>query len=190
MLCNAPLHVPVDRVRFEVDSKQVNFRRSVMLSDANALDYGSGEITRVRMNRAGTAVVSEEMDVPLRSRGSSQLKITVDNGDNPPLTILGVQLLSVERRVYFDPQGNSSLRLYYGDPKLGSPVYDYPRFFKADAAAAQAELGPGAQNPEYRGRPDDRPWSERHQAVMWLAMLLAVAVLAVLAIRGLKAVSS
>ena len=40
------------------------------------------------------------------------------------------------------------------------------------------------------GRPDDRPWSERHKAVLWLAMLLAVIVLSALAIRGLEKVSS
>ena len=61
----------------------------------------------------------------------------MDNGDNPPLAISGVQLLSVERRVYFDPQGKSLLRLYYGDSKLESPVYDYAKFFKADPTAAK-----------------------------------------------------
>jgi hypothetical protein len=185
--CNAPLHVPVDRVRFEVDPKQVNFRRTVALSDAGDHLYGTGgDITRVRMNRAGTAVVSEELDVPIGGHRSGELKITLDNGDNPPLAISGVQFLSVERRVYFDPQGKSQLKLYYGDDKLGSPVYDYARFFKADPVAAKAELGPGSHNPLYSGRADDRPWSERHKTVMWLAMLLAVIVLAALAIRGLK----
>jgi hypothetical protein len=184
--CNAPLHVPVDRVRFHVDPKQVNFRRAIVISDASDHYYGTGEITRVRMNRAGTTVVSEEMDVPIEDRGSGQLMITVDNGDNPPLAISG-QLLSVERRLYFETQGKSLLKLYYGDDKLQSPVYDYARFFKADPAAANAEVGPGSQNPAYRGRPDDRPWSERHRAILWLAMLLAVVVLAALAIRGLKA---
>ena len=184
--CNAPVHVPVDRIRFRVDPKQVNFRRAVAL-DGSDHGYGGGEITRVRMNRGGTAVVSEELDVPIVRDRSGQLKITVDNGDNPPLAISGVQLLSVERRVYFDPQGKSLFRLYYGDSKLDSPVYDYARFFKADPAAAKAELEPGSHNPAFSGRPDDRPWSERHKAVMWLAMILAVIVLAGLAVRGLKA---
>jgi hypothetical protein len=189
--CSAPLHVPVDRVRFEVDPSQVNFRRAVVLSDASDHGYGaSGEITRVRMNRAGTSVVSEEMDVSSGGRRSVEMKITVDNGDNPPLAISGVHLLSVERRLYFDPQGKSLLQLYYGDDKLVSPVYDYARFFKADPAAAKAELGPGSHNPAYGGRPDDRPWSERHKAVLWLAMILAVVVLAGMALRGLKALSS
>jgi Protein of unknown function (DUF3999) len=185
--CNAPAHVPVDRVRFQVDPKQLNFKRAVALSDASNRYNGTGEVTRVRMNRGGTTVVSEEMDVPLGGRGSGHLKIMVDNGDNPPLAITGVQLLSVERRIYFDPQGRSLLRLYYGDDKLLSPVYDYARFFKADPTAAKAELAPGSRNPAYRGRPDDRPWSERHNAVIWLAMLLAVLILAALAIRGLTA---
>jgi hypothetical protein len=185
--CNAPAHVPVDRIRFKVNSRQVNFRRAVAVSDASEHRYGSsGDITRVRMNRGGTTVVSEEMDVPIGG-GSGPLKITIDNGDNPPLAISSVQLLSVEHRVYFDPQGKSALRLYYGDAKLLSPVYDYARFFKADPAVARAELGTGSQNPAYTGRPDDRPWSERHKVVMWLAMIVAVIVLAGLAVRGLKA---
>lgn len=186
--CTSPPRVPVDRVRFRVDPKQANFRRAVMLSDSSRERYETGgDITRVRMNRGAATVVSEEMDVPTAGRSFGQLKITVDNADNPPLNLSGVELLSVERRLYFDPQGKSQLRLYYGDSKLTPPVYDYARFFKADPAAAKAELGPGAHNESYSARPDDRPWSERHNAVLWLAMMLAVIVLAALAIRGLTA---
>jgi hypothetical protein len=184
--CEWPLRVPVERIRFQVDPKQVNFRRSVTLSDSGR-QHAGGEITRVRLNRAGTAVVSEEMDVPMATQSAGPITVTIDNGDNPRLAIANVQLLSIERRVYLDPQGKSSLKLYYGDIKLDSPVYDYARFFHADPTAAKAELSPGAHNAAYRGRPDDRPWSERHNAVLWLAMLLAVAVLARLAVRGLKA---
>lgn len=187
IICNWPPRVPVERARFEVEPSQVNFRRAVMLSAGERQYSTGGEVTRVRINRAGTAVVSEEMDVSIAYRSSGQIKLTVDNGDNPPLTIVGVRLLSVERRLYFDPQGRSLFRLYYGDEKLGSPVYDYAKFFKADPAAAKAELGPGSRNQAYSGRPDVRPWSERHQAVLWLAMVLAVIVLAALAIRGLTA---
>jgi Protein of unknown function (DUF3999) len=185
--CNSPQHVPVDRVRFLVDTQQMNFRRTVAVSDATDRPYGNGgAVTRVRMNRDGKTVIAEEMDVPIANLNSGYLKITVGNGDNPPLALLRVQLLSVERRIYFDPQGKSLLRLYYGDDKLGPPVYDYARFFKAEEAAAKAELGPGTHNQAYRGRPDDRPWTERHKSVLWLVMVLAVVVLAALAIKGLK----
>jgi len=184
--CEWPLKVPLDRVRFEVDAKQINFRRVVALTESADRYESSGEITRVRLNRAGTTVVSEEMDVRVAGQSSGRITITVDNGDNPPLAIAAVQLLSVERRVYFDPQEKSQLRLYYGDPKLEAPIYDFAHFFHADPVAVRAELGPGAHNQAYSGRPDDRPWSERHKAVLWVAMLVAVAVLAALAIRGLR----
>lgn len=191
ILCNSSAKVPVDRILFQVDPKQENFRREVMFSDANDNHYGMGSnINRVRINRAGTTVVSEELDVPVGGQTSGQLKVTVDNGDNPPLAISAVELLSLERRVYFDAQGKSSPKLYYGDDKLGAPVYDYARFFKADPSASRVNLGPGAHNQAYTGRPDERPWSERHKAVMWFAMILAVIVLAVLAIRGLRTEAS
>jgi hypothetical protein len=116
--------------------------------------------------------------------------VTIDNGDDPSLTFDSVQPQSIERRLYFEPQSETAVNLYYGDQKLAAPVYDYAKFFKADPAAVKARLGTGTHNAAYRGRPDDRPWSERHRALLWTAMLLAVAVLAGLAIRGLKTVST
>ena len=78
VICDSPLRVPVDRVRFQMDPKQVNFRRAVVLSDASDHRYGvSGEITRVRMNRGGTTVVSEEMDVPI---GEQTFRPAEDHG--------------------------------------------------------------------------------------------------------------
>ncbi len=187
IVCKSPPHVPVDRVRLQVDPKQVNFRRAVRVTDEAGHECGTGEIRRVRIGRTGATVVSEELDVSLGGEPSGLFKITLDNADNPPLLIATVQLLSLERRVYFGPQDKATLKLYYGDSKLDFPVYDYARFFKADPAAVQAQLGPASHNAAYRGRPDDRPWSERHSAVLWLAMLVAALMLAVLAVRGLRA---
>lgn len=183
--CSLPPRVPLNRIAFQVASEQINFRRTVTLEDDKDATFASGDISRVRVNRAGTLVVNEELSIAA-SRGASQFTIAIDNGDNPPLNVSGAELLSIERRVYFDPQGKSTLRLYYGDEKLPAPVYDYARFFHQDASAAVAQLGPGAHNAQYAGRPDERPWSERHPGVLWSVMLLAVAVLAVVAFRGLR----
>jgi hypothetical protein len=102
------------------------------------------------------------------------------------LPIRQVRPQSVERRLYFEPQGKTSLRLYYGDEKLPAPVYDYAKLFHEDANATAAQLGNESANTIYVTRPDERPWSEKHKAVLWAAMLLAVAVLGSLAFRGLK----
>jgi len=183
--CTLPPKVPLDRVGFKIPSEQVNFRRAVSIEDAGGSQVFSGEISRVRVNRGGTLVTHE--DIALNLSGSySQITVNVDNGDNPPLTLSSVQPLTLERRMYFDPTGKSGLRLYYGDPGLAAPIYDYARFLHVDPSAAQAQLGPGMHNAEYTGRPDERPWSERHSAVLWSAMIAAVLILSVLALRGLK----
>jgi hypothetical protein len=183
--CDVPARVPLSRISFAIDPAQVNFRRTVGVKNDQGVQIANGEISRVRVNRGGTLVTNESLAMSV-SGTSSHLTINVDNADNPPLNITGAQPLSLERRVYFDPQGRATLKLYYGDEKLLPPVYDYARFFHAEASPAQAQLGPGAHNPEYAGRPDDRPWSERHTMILWTAMLVVVVALAALALRGLR----
>jgi len=184
--CDVAEKMPLNRILFQVESSQVNFRRGVSVTDAKGGQIGGGEISRVRINRRGTLVTSEDLAIRVFSKSCSQIMLTLDNGDNPPLSLTGTQPLSVEHRVYFDPQGKTTLELYYGDEKLSAPIYDYARFFHPDESAPQAQLDPGAHNETYSGRPDARPWSERHQGVLWVAMLLAVAALAAVAVRGLK----
>jgi hypothetical protein len=185
IVCDVPAKVPLNRILFDVAPSQVNFHRTVSVENDKGLQEASGEITRVRVNRAGMRVTSEELAVNVAGL-SGQILLTVDDGDNPPLAILGAQPLSLERRVYFDPQGKSSLKLYYGDEKLASPVYDYARFFHLEDSPAEAQLGAGAHNPQYTGRPDERPWSERHTGILWGVMILAVLALGSLAIRGFR----
>jgi len=184
--CTLPSKVPLNRVEFRIPSEQVNFRRTVTIQDAEESLVSSGEISRVRVNRGGTLVTHEDLVVNLSGR-YGQITINIDNADNPPLTLSSVKPLTLERRIYFDPAGKSGVRVYYGDPGLAAPIYDYARFLHVEASAAQAQLGPGMHNPEYTGRPDERPWSERHGAVLWSAMIAAVLILSVLALRGLKA---
>lgn len=183
--CNIPEKVPVSRILFQVDPAQVNFRRTVSIENSSRNQIASGEISRVRVKRGDMLVTNEQLYLNV-SGSSGPVTVNIDNGDNPPLNISGVQPLSVEHRLYFEPSGSSTLRLYYGDEKLDPPVYDYAKFFHADAAAQQAELGPGIHNPDYAGRPDERPWSERHTGILWAAMIIAALALTALAVRGLR----
>jgi hypothetical protein len=184
--CEVPPSVPVDRILFVVPEGRVNFRRLVSVANEKGAQVGASLISRVRMNRAGTSVVTDDLAVTVFGDFSGRLTVAVENGDDPPLTFDRVQPQSLERRVYFEPQGKTKLKLYYSDEKLTSPVYDYAKFFREDPNAALSQLSPETANPEYAGRPDDRPWSERHKSLLWVAMLAAVVVLAWLAVRGLK----
>ncbi len=185
LTCEVSVHMPIDRIRFDVGVGQINFRRSVSVANEKGAQVGAGNISRIQMKRGGATVDYEDLDIRIFGEHSS-LTISVDNGDDPPLRFDAVRPQSLERRLYFEPQGRGNLRLYYGDPKLPAPVYDYAKFFREDAGALRAQLGGELRNAVVTGRPDDRPWSERHKGVLWVAMLLVVGVLTLLAVQGLR----
>jgi Protein of unknown function (DUF3999) len=183
-------NVPVERVVFVVEPTQPNFRRKLEIQNEKGAWLGSGEINRIHMVRGGQKIDSEDQNVDFSNSGQESglkiIKVIIRNGDDPPLRLSGASLQQLERHLYFDAPAGGQLTLYYGDEKLEQPVYDYAKLFQRDKAAAAAQLGPEASNAEYTGRPDDRPWSERHPVVLWIAILAAVAVLGGVALRSIR----
>jgi hypothetical protein len=182
---------PADRVLLAVDPAQPNFWRRVEVQTGRGAMLAAGEIERIHMVRAGRKIDSEEEAVQLiggRTQAPDQtaINVIVHNGDDPPLRITDVRLQQLERRVYFESPGRGQLALYYGDEELGPPIYEYARLSQLDKAAALASLAPEVSNDAYTGRPDDRPWSERHPVVLWITIIAAVVVLGGLALRALR----
>jgi len=181
-----PANIPVERVLLSVDPEQQNFRREVEIQDDKGLWSGAGEISRIHMQRNGQRIDVEQPWLDIRGTGPGTLKAIIHNGDDLPLKITGVRLQQYQRRIYFDSDPGSKLSLYYGDEKLGAPVYDYTKLFQKEASADQVQLGAEEPNAAYSGRPDDRPWSERHPALLWLAIIAAVLVLGGIALRSMN----
>lgn len=184
--CDLDPGVPVERILFAIPPATVNFRRAVTMIDSKGAQLPcGGSISRIRMKSGGNEVATETLALSACTSKERQFVIEIDNGDNVPLPIDKVEPQSLERRIYFDPAAKTAITLYYGDEKLPAPEYDFAKFFHKAEDAAKAVLGPESQNASYTGRPDSRPWSERHGWVLWGAMLLAVAVLGGLALRGI-----
>jgi hypothetical protein len=181
-----PKNVPVDRVTLDIDPAQPNFRRSVQVTSDKDDYIGSGEIDRVHMVRSGQKIDSDDYDVNFSAVGHKTIKVIIDNGDDPPLKIKSARLQQMERRLYFDAPASGPLTLYYGDEKLDPPVYDYAKLFLLAKGAAPAQLGAEQANAAYTGRPDERPWTERHPAVLWIAIVAAVLILGAIALRSMK----
>ncbi len=181
-----PDRVPIARVLVSIDSRQVNFRRAVEVQNAAGQTVARGDVSRIHLVRNGRPVDAECLSLEFPEVQSGSLRLTVDNGNDPPLAIADAQIFARERRVYFDANGGATFTLYYGDDPLSAPVYDYAKLFRAADHAAVAGLGPELSNPAYRGRPDERPWTERHPALLWTALALAVLGLGALALRGLR----
>ncbi len=183
---DSPHNVPLDRIVFDVRPDQVNFRRAAAVWHPDGYELTHGQLSRVHLQRDGRLVEAEDLTLNVPETHAASFRVVIENGDDPPLGITAVHPLSVERRVYFDPSGRPSLRLYYGDPALNAPTYDYAKLFARDAQAAFAELGPGAHNSVFTGRPDTRPWTERHAAVLWIVLVLAILTLGAIAVRSLR----
>jgi len=181
-----PENVPVNRVTFDIDPAQPNFRRSVQVEGDKDAYIGSGEISRVHMVRQAQKIDSDDYDVNFSAVGHKTIKVIIDNGDDPPLKIRSARLQQFEHRLYFDAPASGALMLYYGDEKLDPPVYDYAKLFLLAKNAAPAQLGAEQANAAFTGRPDERPWTERHPAVLWIAIVAAVLILGAIALRSMK----
>jgi hypothetical protein len=185
-----PANVPVEKIVFAMDAAQPNFRRSVEIRDDKDNILSTGEINRIHMVRAGQRIDSEDDEVDFSEIGQKWLKVVIHNGDDAPLKVNSASLQQIERRLYFDAPEQAQLTLYYGDEKLERPEYDYAKLFLNSTDAHAAQLGPETNNAAYTGRPDDRPWSERHPAILWIAIIAAVLVLGVLALRSMRSVAA
>ncbi|MBZ5491065.1 MAG: DUF3999 domain-containing protein [Acidobacteriia bacterium] len=181
-----PENVPVNRVTFDIDAAQPNFRRSVQVEGDKDAYIGSGEIDRVHMVRQGQKIDTDDYDVSFSAVGHKEIKVTINNGDDPPLKIKSARLQQLEHRLYFDAPASGPLTLYYGDEKLDPPIYDYAKLFLLAKDAAPAHLGAEQANAAFTGRPDERPWTEKHPAVLWIAIVAAVLILGAIALRSMK----
>ncbi len=196
-----PANVPVERVEFVVGAEPKNFSRDVTVrvepatapkqtdgeTEPPAPVESSGNLLRLHATRDGKRIDEEHLAVgtPWAEFGGlgSAWTVMIDNGDDAPLVITDVRLEMAERKLCFDAAAGASYALFLGDPALEAPRYDYARLFVADTDAAQATLGPEQANPEYEARPDARPFTERHPALLWVALILVVLLLGVVAVR-------
>ncbi|HME11840.1 MAG TPA: DUF3999 family protein, partial [Candidatus Acidoferrum sp.] len=188
-----PARVPVERIWFDIDGAQGNFLRSVEVESVEIGDakekserlVGNGTITKIHLLRGGKKIDQEDSSVPVFAPGRA-LKIIVHNGDDQALKITGARLQQIERRIYFQTPAANQVTLYYGNERLAAPSYDYAKLFQADPGAAEGRLLVEQANEVYQAPGDRRPWSERHPAAMWAALIAAILVLGGVALRSLR----
>ncbi|MDE3106129.1 MAG: hypothetical protein KGK08_13220 [Acidobacteriota bacterium] len=195
-----PPRVPVERVSFDLDSRFTqNFSRGVTVTarpqDApvSASESATGTIQRVRLTLAGRELRQQQLSLPVaigsNLQGPAQLEVTINNGDQAPLPITAVRLEMRQRRLCFDSGLADGPTLFYGDPALAAPVYDYARMFASATATHTAWLGPQVSNASFRPRQDTRPLMERHPHAVWFGLLAFVLLLALVSLRSSRRLS-
>jgi hypothetical protein len=197
-----PANVPVDRVVFTPGARPAAFSRDVTVSaipikekpahDQEQPPFAittSGYLLRIHQATQGKRIDEEKLtaDAPRDVFDTpSRWTITIANGDDPPVSLQSVRLEMRERTLCFDAAANTGYTLRYGDPALAAPQYDYARLFSLAASPLQATTGPEQPNPNWQARPDERPFTEKHPVLLWVALLAVIALLAGIAFRSQK----
>jgi hypothetical protein len=207
---DVPAHVPVDRIVFKPGGSPSQFSRRITISakamgqppadssgEPESRVVAEGSLLRIHSVRDGRRIDEEhlEMEVPwLDFQNASKWTVSIDNGDDLALQLESVQLQMLERNLCFDANGAGKYVLDYGDPALSAPVYDYAVLFSSilDPTAEASALTAGLEeaNPVYQPRPDERPFSEKHPALLWVALVGVIALLGGIALRSAKAGAS
>ncbi len=197
-----PAHVPVDRIAFKPGAAPALFSRDITISVSAAAPspesngaapaqpvVSSGSLLRVHSEQNGHRIDEERLTIDAPSVDfdtAAKWTVTIDNGDDAPINIASVQLQMLERTLCFDAAANTGYTLFYGDSALIAPRYDYATLFTPQAHAMQATSGPEQQNPTYQPRPDERPFTEKHPALLWVALIAVIALLGIIALRSAK----
>ncbi len=177
---------PLNEVRFTVDQKDFSRHLEVQVSDdgTNWWSAGEGEIYRFSEN----GVEREWLRAGLSETTQRHWRVTVNNGDDPPLAGAQPALFATPRMAIFRYDPARSYRLIYGQSEAKPAHYDLSRWIGTAAykGAAAATVGAEAANPN---RSDPRPWTEQNGTVLWIALGIAVLLLGYSALRSLQRIS-
>jgi hypothetical protein len=102
------------------------------------------------------------------------LRLTVENGDDPPLRGVRVTAYASPRPLLVEGGHPGPLTMYYGG-RVAAPDYDFTRL-PVPGGPAQATLGPERANPEFR-IVDTRSLFARHHALVTAALAAAAGLL-------------
>lgn len=193
-----PANVPVDRIVFAPPATPANFSRDVEVTvsavastkDAAVLTAGPwtmmGNIHRIHRVQSGHRLDDEQLTINTPDGANSlptRWTISIENGDDAPIALVSVVLQMTERKVCFEAAAGAHYALYYGDPALWAPRYDYASWFAPRADAVAAVFGGEQANPVFKPRPDERPFTEKHPLLLWAALLFIVLLLAWVTLR-------
>jgi hypothetical protein len=177
---------PVSDVNFDVAAPG-EFIRSVEVqaSSDNKVwrPLARGEIYRYRQGD----FLAEQLSVSVPFGGAEMRywRVEIVNHNDSPLAGVTPHLYSIPRHIVFEQQPDRTYRLLYGQSRAKTPEYDLSRRLneKQMEAAVAGRLGSEELNTDWS---DPRPWTEKYDVVLWLALGLAVILLGYSAVRSLR----
>jgi len=171
--------VPSHRLALEIP--EVNFHRQVDLQAS-----ADRESWRTILSRSDIYVydtpkfVGSNLAVTYPETASRYLRLIIHDEDSPPLSVQGVDVWILSRRLVFNADPGQSYQLYYGNMAARRPSYDIERFFPylVTEALPEAELGAQAANADFEEKKP--PVSERFPWLFPVVIAVAAVIVAVI----------
>jgi hypothetical protein len=193
-------NLPIDRIRVRIEDPY--FHRGFLILGGNSREKDgesrkggfqtkadrqaqpmrylySGVFFRIREGETSSeSLVLDRMPMPYR-----YLEVRIYNGDNPPLTIAGVDLWRGAADLIFEAKDGRSYALLGGNETVRPPDYDLASSIKdlhkeslPVAGIGKATKGPG----------EKAPWTERHGTLILIVLIALAASIAYLILRSMR----
>ena len=133
------------------------------------------------VRRAGEA---RSLEIPIQPRRIDSLELIVEDGDDAPLKFDRIEASFPLPEAYFvAPEGDYLLLV--GNPEVTAPTYELERVRSVVLAvkSSDASAGPLIENPAFSAAARLGTQAGAQQALLWVALGLAVAVLAGLTLK-------
>lgn len=178
--------VPFDEL--VLDIAESGFDRRATLSAATHGTYWA----RLAESHIYNIEQEQQLSIHFTPTNKKTLKLEIYDGDSAPLTIRAVKLrFSPRQLVFAATQGAGAYTLYVGAEGTGAPDYDFERVTRSKPPASVVLLPPVpvAANPLWKAPAppaDDRPFTEKNQTVLAIAIGAIVALLALYTVMLLR----
>jgi hypothetical protein len=169
------VNLPIARFILQVDNAYYHRHVELWAADTDREDayrqVASGVIYKI------PGMHTSKNTLPVHQPQRQYVRITIVNGDNPPLRIQQVGIAWVRQNLYFIPESQRRYTLYCGGELLRAPTYELQHLLPADDARLQqytvVSTGDLQQNPDYRPSQvqRDRGLAERVLLIVVIVLL-------------------
>ncbi len=183
--------IPLQEVRLETDAPI--FRRPIRIGELlPAGTDGPGTPPREILlgetvaERRGEGPSRHSIRIPIQGPRTASLFIEMDDGDNPPLPLRGIEARHPRVRIHAKVPKEGDLLLLYGNPQAQPPRYDLA-LLADEVMSGPAEAGTWGEETGRRPKEGPSPW--RTPSARWVmggAVALLAAALAVMGWRLLR----
>lgn len=173
--------LPIDRIDLSVSSR--NYHRNVRVDSSVDREswaaLGSGVIFNYDM--AAFKRTDNTISIGENVRGR-YFRLTIENYDDRPIEVSGATGGGLVRRVVLPTIGKSPCYAYFGNLKAKIPRYDLAHRMRYIDTESLPRLGLRTRgvNADYVEPRPTRPWTERHEYLIWVMMAAVIAALALL----------